>query len=443
MEYLVNTPADRKEMLKKLSLSSLDELFADIPAKLRDPKLELPPAMGEPELVGLAGELSGANTAAKKLCFLGAGVYDHYVPAAVEELLGRGEFYTAYTPYQAEMSQGILQAIYEYQSMVCRLTGMDSANASLYDAGTACWEALIMALAKKKERRVIVSAAVNPHYRQVIETYATATGTEVLTPALCEGVDDPDELKKLLEKKPGAYLVQYPDFFGRINDIAKAAELIHTAGGHLVVAANIISLGLLKAPAELGADIVVAEGQLLGNHMNYGGPLLGVMAAKSEFLRRMPGRIAGATTDAKGRRGFVLTLQAREQHIRRERATSNICTNQALCMLAFSIHLALLGSRGIKRLATLNLSKAEYLRTAITKLPGFSVPFKDLFFNEFPVRSEQPVDKVLAALGEAGILGGIALGKYYAEMKDSFLVCVTEKRTKHDLDRYIKIVASC
>ncbi len=438
MEYLVHTPKDREEMLKKLSLSSLDKLFSDIPAKLRNPKIDLPRPMGEPELERLAAELARGNPAAAKSCFLGAGCYDHYLPAAVTELVGRGEFYTAYTPYQAEMSQGILQAIYEYQTMVCRLTGMDAANASLYDAGTACWEGVVMAMAAKKRRAVVVSPGLNPHYRQVIGSSAAATGTEVLVPCLRHGGDDNASLKQMLGKGPAAYLLQYPDFFGRLPDLEKAAEAAHAAGGCLVVATNMISLGLLKPPGELGADIVVAEGQLLGNSMNYGGPLLGVMAAKQEFLRRMPGRIAGATVDSKGRRGFVLTLQAREQHIKRERAGSNICTNQALCMLAFSIHLSLLGASGLRKLALLNLSKAEYLRQRIAGLRGFSLPLEGPCFNEFVVKSEAPVAEVMAKLAHKGILGGLPLGEYYPEMKDCFLVCVTEKRTKGEMDRYIE-----
>ncbi len=442
-KYIPATDAEREEMLKTIGIGSVEDLFADIPVQLRLSRpLRLPPALSDPELMVQARALADANAHCDRtVCFLGAGAYDHYVPSVVWHLAGRGEFLTAYTPYQAELMQGELQAGYEYQSMLCELTGMDVANASMYDGASATAEAAVMAKDLTRRGEVLVSAALHPEYRQVIRTYTAPLGLRVQEVPSRAGVTDLDAVARALSERTAAVIIQHPNFFGCLEDGAAAADLAHRAGALLVCAvAEPLSLGILKPPGAWGADIVAGEGQPLGNHLNFGGPYLGMLATRQEFVRRIPGRLVGATVDTDGRRGFVLTLQTREQHIRREKASSNICTNEALLALAAAVYMAALGKQGFRKVSELNVRKAAYAREAITALPGFRPAFSAPTFNEFVVRTPLPPDEINRRLLAQGVLGGAPLGGWYPDLADGWLVCVTEQRTRAEIDRLVSLL---
>ncbi len=439
MNFIPNSAEQRQDMLARIGVKNVAELFNDIPDNLKlNRPLDIPKGLSEQDLVRHVHGLAKKNAhAGDYLSFLGAGAYEHYVPSFVDHLLLRSEFYTAYTPYQPEISQGTLTAIYEYQTMVCELTGMDVANASMYDGASALAEAALMACDSTWRNQVILSSTIHPDYKEVIRTYLFGQGVELLEISYANGVTDFTSLEKQISNKTAAVLVQNPNFFGCIEDGVKLAELAHAAGALLVVAVNPVSLGLLKAPGEYGADIVVGEGQPFGNPVSFGGPFLGFFACKEKYMRRMPGRIVGATVDRNGQRAFVLTLQAREQHIRREKATSNICSNEALCALAFTMHLSALGKEGIGKLARLNLQKAHYAAAQITQLPGYELPFSTSFFNEFIIKTTLEPAKITAELLKEKIVGGLDMNRFFPEFKNHLLFCVTETKSKEDIDRLV------
>jgi glycine dehydrogenase subunit 1 len=442
--YIPLTAAERDEMLRIIGRASTEELFTDIPPAVRlNRPLALPPAMPEGELLAHLRAMADRNGHADRLvCFLGGGAYDHLIPSVVWHLAGRAEFYTAYTPYQAEVMQGELQAAYEYQSMLCALTGMDVANASMYDGASALGEAAVMARDLTRRDRVLVSAAVHPHYREVLRTYTRHLGIGIDMVPYQGGQTPAALVRDAVDATTAAVVVQSPNAFGCIEDGASLAAAAHEAGALLVVAvAEPVSLGLLQPPGAYGADIVAGEGQALGNYLNFGGPYLGMLATREAFVRRMPGRLVGQTTDRAGRRGFVLTLQTREQHIRREKATSNICTNEALNALAAAVYMAALGPVGMRRLAEVNARRAHYARKRLCALPGFRPAFDAPVFNEFVVRTPVAPDEINEGLLARGILGGLALGRWYREMADGWLVCVTEARSRQEIDALVAAVA--
>ncbi len=437
MAYIANTPDDVRVMLGAIGLDSLDELFDFIPAdyRLQGP-LRVPPPLTELELTGRIQEMMGRNEGAdRRVCFLGGGCYDHFIPAVVDNLSARGEFYTSYTPYQAEASQGTLQATFEYQTLIAELTGMDVSNASLYDGGSAAGEAMLMALTiTRRYGRVVVAESVHPEYRQVLSTFLAQMEPKLVTVSAMAGAATPEAFAEAIDDQTAAVIVQYPNFLGQLEDVEAIVEAAHARGALAIVIVDPISLGLLRRPGEYGADIVVAEGQSLGNAMNFGGPYLGIMACREEYVRKMPGRIVGQTTDRRGKRCWVLTLQTREQHIRREKATSNICTNQGLLALRSSIYLAVMGPQGLRRAAELSTRKAHYAAERLAAVPGLSLAFPGPFFKEFVIRVEGDVGRILAEVGRLGYHGGIALGRWYPGLSDCILVAVTEKRTKAEID---------
>ncbi len=424
-------------MLEAIGVGSVAELFDVVPADLRFPELRLPPPLSEPELVRALRRTSARNDdAASSSVFLGAGAYNHFIPSAVDALLRRSEYYTAYTPYQPELAQGTLQAIFEYQTMVCTLTGMDAANASHYDGATALSEAAIMALTSTRNKRtLLVAPTVHPQYRETLRTYtqglgATITGDE-------NTADTMETFLNRIDASTAAVIVQTPDFLGQMHDLAPIAEKVHAAGGLLIVAVDPIALGLFQSPGAAGADIVIAEGQPLGIPLSYGGPYLGIFACKEQYVRRMAGRMVGATTDMNGDIGYVLTLQTREQHIRREKATSNICTNQGLMMLAATVYLSLMGKHGLKHVANVCYQRSHYAANQIAALQGFEIATPEPFFKEFVVRTPRPVAEINAALREQGIIGGYDLGATYPHLGSAMLVCVTEMNTRDDIDALV------
>lgn len=444
MPYFPNTDADHRAMLDAIGAATVDELFAMIPAELRLKRgLCVKPGLGELELTAHLAELAGQNThAGQAACFLGGGSYDHFIPAAVDMISSRSEFYTAYTPYQAEASQGSLQAFFEYQTLVAQLTGMDVSNASLYDGGSAATEAALMAMHATGRNRVVTAQSMHPEYRQVLDTYLTNMGVELVVLDTPEGTVSVAELAAAVNDQTACVLIQHPNFFGCLEEVEQATEIAHNAGALMIVSVDPIGLGILKRPGEYDADIVVAEGQALGNPMSFGGPYLGLMACREKFLRRMPGRLVGQTTDRRGNRCWVLTLQTREQHIRREKATSNICTNQGLCALRATVYLALMGPSGMKAAAELCLQKARYaaekLSTAASLTPAFDRPT----FKEFVVRVKgQPVEQLIERARAENIFAGVPLGRWYTELSDCMLVAVTEKRTKEEIDRLATVLA--
>ncbi len=435
MTYSPHTSNDRAEMLRAIGVSSMDELLAQIPAELRAGGYDWPAALPEPERMAHARALAAKNRALA--CFAGAGAYDHHVPAAVKALVQRGEFLTAYTPYQAEASQGTLQAIYEFQSSVCALYGMDASNASLYDGATALAEAATAAARITGRKKILLPESLHPEWRDTLKTYFGARGEPVLETIPCpSGRLEPAEVERRLDDTVAAVVVATPNFFGLLEDGAGIAERAHAKGALLIAAADPVSLGVLEAPGKWGADIAVGEGQGLGNALNYGGPYLGLFACQKAHMRHIPGRICGMTTDAEGKRGFVLTLQAREQHIRRERAASNICSNEALCALAATIHLALLGPEGLKEVAELCVDKAHRLAEKACAVPGFRLRFEGPFFHEFVLECPVPAERVRNALLKEGLLAGVPLGRFDKALKNSLLVCATETRTDGEIDRY-------
>jgi glycine dehydrogenase subunit 1 len=436
MSYVPHTDADRVEMLAAIGVEAVEDLFHDVPAAHRFPDLDLPEPLSEMEIMAELQAISEENLDLGHFTsFLGAGAYQHYVPRIVDHVISRSEFYTAYTPYQPEISQGTLQSIFEYQSMICALTGMEVANASHYDGATSTAEAVVMALnvARGKRKRVILSPGVHPEYRAVVRTYVQGMDLDIVGDG--DLTADLNDLVGLLDKDTACLVVQSPNFFGEIEDLEGLAEKVHAARALLIVVTDPISLGMLKPPGDYGADIVVGEGQALGNGLNYGGPYLGLFACREKHVRKMAGRLVGETVDVEGRRGFVLTLSTREQHIRRERATSNICTNQALCALATSVHLAALGPAGMRKLAELCYHKAHYAASRIAALDGFQLVGQQPFFKEFVVRCPAPVKAINDyLLAEWGIIGGYDLGKDYPHLEDHMLVCVTEVISKKEIE---------
>jgi glycine dehydrogenase subunit 1 len=437
MPFIPNTDGDRRKMLSAIGVTSFEELLQAVPDELRwKGTLDLPPGCSEMEVTRELEALAGRNlSAAGAVSFLGGGAYDHFIPGAIAELLARSEFYTAYTPYQAEVSQGTLTAIFEFQTLICQLTGMDLANASVYDGASGLGEAALMAHAATRRNRLVVARSVHPLHRRVLRTYTGGLGIEIREIACPGGRIDPDELKKELGPETAAVMIQQPNFLGILEEQAAVIELAHEAGALAVVSADPISLGILKPPGELGADIVVGEGQPLGIPQGFGGPYLGFLACGQKLLRRLPGRLVGQTTDARGRRGFVLTLQTREQHIRREKATSNICTNHALCALSATLYLGLMGRQGLAGVARLCVQKSHQARDRITAIPGFEAAFDQPFFREFVVRTPAPPGEIVSALAGKGILAGVDLGGFDLGLDDGLLVAVTEKRTAGEIDR--------
>jgi glycine dehydrogenase subunit 1 len=446
MSYVPHSPEDVRRMLDVIGVQSVADLFSQIPREyLLDRPLDLPPPLSEWEAARLFSARAAANESL--VCFAGGGIYDHYVPAAVDAILRRSEFYTAYTPYQPEVSQGTLQVIYEFQSLICELTGLDVANASMYDGASATAEAMLMARSITRGARpaVAVAGSLHPHYRRVLETYNAGVGLELRTISCGpDGRLEPEALRAAVRDDTAAVIVQSPNFFGVIEDWAAAADVAHAAGALLVAVFDPISLALLRSPGECGADIAVGEGQGLGNAMSFGGPALGLFACRQQFVRHMPGRIAGATVDQDGRRGFVLTLQTREQHIRREKATSNICTNQALNALAATLYLALVGRQGLRQVAEASLRGAHYAFERLTTLDGIAPLFPGgPFFKEFALRTERPARELIEAARRRGILAGIALDRFrdVTGIPDGLLVAVTEKRSKEEIDRLVEALA--
>ena len=436
--YIANTAAEQRQMLAVIGASGIEELLVRIPAKARLSRpLSLAPALAETDLIRHMKALAERNADAdQNACFMGAGAYDHYIPSPINHLISRGEFFTAYTPYQPEASQGTLRTIYEYQTMIAELTGMDVANASIYDGASSLAEAALMAHAATERNEVVLSRGVNPLYRRVAATYCEGPGVRLRDAVAPDGVTDLAAAKKLVSSKTAALVVQSPNFYGCLEDIAAAAELAHAAGALLVVVADPVNLGVLEAPGRLGADLVVGEGQGLGVPMSFGGPNLGVFGAKKDLVRRMPGRLVGATVDRDGRRGFVLTLQTREQHIRRGKATSNICTNVALCALMATIYLAILGRRGLVRVGELSTAKAHYAAERLAQVPGVSLRFGAPFFKEFALKLPKSPERVVAKLAKQGILAGVPLKTFDRALGDCLLVAVTEKRTKVEIDAF-------
>ena len=431
--YVPSTLQERQEMLESIGLSSIDQLFSHIPDELKlKGELNLPSGMSELEVSSAMKKIAAKNVVFGSI-FRGAGAYDHYIHSIVKSVTGKEEFLTAYTPYQAEISQGVLQSIFEYQTMICELTGMDVSNASVYDGATAAAEAVNMCC-ERSRKVVFCSAAAHPDTIAVVKTYCWAAGHELVLLPVKDGKTDLDAMASQLDKKTSACLyLQSPNFFGQLEEMEKAAEMIHSVGAKLIAGCNPIALGLLKTPAEQGADIAVGEGQPLGMPLSFGGPYLGFMAATQAMMRKLPGRIVGETVDVDGKRAFVLTLQAREQHIRREKASSNICSNQALCALTASVYLATVGPDGLKQAASLCYQKAHYLAQQLCSIPGVSLRYSGTFFHEF-VTDQKDSDKLLSALEQQGILGGYPLAD------GGILWCATEKNTKEEMDRVVEII---
>ncbi|NLJ71625.1 MAG: aminomethyl-transferring glycine dehydrogenase subunit GcvPA [Syntrophomonadaceae bacterium] len=433
MKYTPNPPAVVEEMLRSMGLNSLDELFLDVPSPLKlNGNLDLPDGLGEMEVKNHLRSLANLNVNVDDYpCFLGAGAYDHYIPVAIDQLLLRSEFYTTYTPYQAEISQGILQAIFEYQTLICQLTGMEVANASLYDAASALAEATILAAVQTKRKKILLPDNIHPEYRQVLETYAISGTFEVVILPTKDGIISSNDLTSNLDNNVAALVIQQPNFYGVLEEVAEAEKLIHENKSLLIMAVDPISLGILKSPGELGADIVIGEGQALGNPLSFGGPYLGFFATKQKLLRKMPGRIVGQALDKDGNRAFVLTLQAREQHIRREKATSNICSNQALNALAATMYLTAVGPTGLKNVAIRSHQLAVYAQQELAKL-GFKLKYKQAFFQEFVIEVTNP-HLINERLLENGIIGGYPL-------TDGLMLAFTEKRSKAEIDKLVAVI---
>ena len=437
MPYIPNTDRDRDEMLSEIGLSSLSDLFSDIPEELRTDTLDVPGPLSEAELTRHMSRLASMNrTTNDVLSFLGGGVYDHIIPSVVRHVTGLPHFYTAYTPYQAEVSQGTLQSIYEFQSLICRLTGLGVANASLYDGASAAAEACLMALGITRRNKVVIPDTVNPATRSVVSTYLEASNVETAEVSAPGGTLDPDAVRQHVDGA-AAVLVQHPNYFGALEPVAAVGEMCEKAGALLIASVDPVSLGALRPPGEYGAAIAVGEGQSLGSPVAFGGPLLGFMAAERKHIRRMPGRIIGATADASGRRGFVMTLQTREQHIRREKATSNICTNQGLLALAAAVHLSVLGRRGFRELSEQVVSKAHYAARSLAGVPGIELRFDAPFFREFVIELPVPAEDVITELSGVGIWPGIPCGRYYDGMDRCLLVSVTERHRREDIDSLV------
>ena len=446
MTFNPHTEEDRAAMLATVGAAGIESLFSAIPESVRFPTLDLPPTLSEQEAYRRLSALAAKNlNTIDNPSFLGAGLYSHYVPAAVQQILFRGEFYTAYTPYQPEVAQGTLQAIYEYQTMIANLTGMEVSNASLYDGATALAEgALLTVSLPRKRTRIVMAGTVHPNYREVVRTYTSGLGLEIVElPVPGEGfATDPSAFDEYLDDNLACLVVQYPNFFGTIEDVAAVAEKAHSAGANLVVSTYPTALGLLKPPGALGADVVTGEGQSLGNAQSFGGPVVGLLATRDKLVRQMPGRLAGIAYDTEGKRGFVLALQTREQHIRREKATSNICTNQGLMALAAAVYLSTLGPRGLKQVATLCYQNAHYLASQLEATGKFTVENSGSFFNEFTVRCDEAPAALNARLRDAGIIGGFDLAKVDASLDGRMLLAATEMTGREAIDRFVEVASA-
>lgn len=438
MSYIPHTDIERQQMLAAIGVTTIEDLFDAVPSAHRFPRLNLPNPLSEMEILAEMMALADANEHAQEYAlFRGAGAYNHYIPSAVNHILSRGEFYTAYTPYQPEISQGTLQATFEYQSMMVALTGMDAANASHYDGATSLAEAVTVALevTRRKRKKVILSPAIHPHYRGVVQTYHQGTGVKFIGD---KGQATVSDLADMLDENTAMLAIQYPNFFGEVDDLTGLAEKVHNAGALLVVVANPTALAMFKSPGEWGADIVVGEGQPLGIPLSFGGPYLGYFAIRQEYVRRIAGRIIGETNDKEGKRAYVMTLRPREQDIRREKASSNICTNQGLMSLAAAVYMSLLGKRGLRQVAELCYHKAHYAAQQINALQGYTVLQGKPFFHEFVVKCPRPVSEINERLIEQGIIGGYDLGNDYPHLKGHMLVCVTEVNTKDEIDAFVE-----
>ncbi|HEV3440205.1 MAG TPA: aminomethyl-transferring glycine dehydrogenase subunit GcvPA [Gemmata sp.] len=445
MSYVLNTPDDQMAMLAKIGVASIADLFAHIPPALRlNRPLNIPPALGEMELEQHISLLASRNQATSDaVCFLGGGAYDHFIPSVVDAVAGRGEFYTAYTPYQAEASQGTLQAIFEYQTLMCELTGLEVANASLYEGGSSVAEAVLMALGiTGRTGEVLIAESVHPEYRQTVATYVANLHCRVRTLPTPGGFLSPDDVKKAVNDQTVCVIAQSPNFFGHLEEMRAIGEATRKGGAVFIASFDPISVGLLKRPADYGADIAVAEGQGLGTPLGYGGPYLGILACRNDsaYLRKIPGRLVGQTTDRNGKRCWVLTLQTREQHIRREKASSNICTNQGLLALRAAVYLTALGPQGLRETAELCVRKAHYAADMLCKIPGVSLKFKTPFTKEFTLSAKGDVGVLLAKLREVGYHAGLSLSRWYPNFADGLTVAVTEKRTKAEIDGLVDAV---
>ena len=440
--YIANSKDDEKLMLKTIGLLKVEELFENIPKSIRlnsglnidDSKSELQVSK---KINGIAKKNKDINDL---VCFLGAGAYDHYIPSIIKHITGRSEFYTSYTPYQPEISQGTLQALFEYQTMICNLTGLQVSNASMYDGATACAEAAMMAMSATKRKSIVVSKTVHPQTRKILATYLKYHEVELIEVDMLDGVTDIEKLRAVVNNNTAGVIVSNPNFFGIIEDLSQVEKITHENKALLIMDVNPISLAILKTPGEIGADIVVGEGQSLGNSLNFGGPYLGFMATTTKLMRKIPGRIVGETIDVDGKRAYVLTLQAREQHIRRQKANSNICSNQSLNALAATIYLTTLGKEGLKEVATQCINKSHYAFKELTKSGKYTAVFDKPFFMEFVLKSNMEVSKVNEELLNQGILGGLNLEAFNEKEKNQVLICVTEKRSKEEIDVLVKIM---
>jgi glycine dehydrogenase subunit 1 len=441
--YLPMTEQDKKEMLEAIGIEAVDELFSDIPEEVRfNGRLNIKEAKSESALTKELFKLANQNVNLKThASFLGAGVYDHYIPSIVDHVISRSEFYTAYTPYQPEISQGELQAIFEFQTMICELTGMDVANSSMYDGGTALAEAAMLACGQTRRKTILISEAVHPEYREVVKTYARGQRHQVVEIPLNNGVTSTEQLKELMSNDVAAVIIQYPNFFGRIEPLKDFAAIAHEYKSLFVVSCNPVALGILTPPGNLGADIVTGDAQPFGIPTSFGGPHCGFFAVSKKLMRKIPGRLVGQTVDEDGRRGFVLTLQAREQHIRREKATSNICSNQALNALAASVAMSALGKKGIREMAVKNVQKANYAKKQF-KEKGFDIVYDGPIFNEFVLKVDKPISQLSQHLLEKGFIAGYDLGKLDEKLHGHMLVCVTEVRTKEEIDQFVEEVGA-
>ncbi len=441
--YLPMTEQDKKEMLEAIGIEAVDELFLDIPEEVRfNGRLNIKEAKSESALTKELFKLANQNVNLKThASFLGAGVYDHYIPSIVDHVISRSEFYTAYTPYQPEISQGELQAIFEFQTMICELTGMDVANSSMYDGGTALAEAAMLACGQTRRKTILISEAVHPEYREVVKTYARGQRHQVVEIPLNNGVTSTEQLKELMSNDVAAVIIQYPNFFGRIEPLKDFAAIAHEYKSLFVVSCNPVALGILTPPGNLGADIVTGDAQPFGIPTSFGGPHCGFFAVSKKLMRKIPGRLVGQTVDEDGRRGFVLTLQAREQHIRREKATSNICSNQALNALAASVAMSSLGKKGIREMAVKNVQKANYAKKQF-KEKGFDIVYDGPIFNEFVLKVDKPISQLSQHLLEKGFIAGYDLGKLDEKLHGHMLVCVTEVRTKEEIDQFVEEVGA-
>lgn len=438
--YLAHTPVERQSMLAEMGMAAAEDLFAPIPAHLKQFELNISPALSELELLQYLSQMGLKNLPlSQQTSFIGAGTYAHFSPSALDLLITRSEFLTAYTPYQAEISQGTLQAIFEFQSCLCALTGMDIANASTYEGASATAEAILMASRITRRQQILVSAAVHPEYREVLQTYAQATGLDIQTGSLGDGMTRTEAFAAQTE--PAALVVQYPNFLGQVEDIAHLAEWVHARQGLLIVViTDPVTLGVLEAPGKLGADIVAGEAQACGNSISFGGPYVGFLATRQTFMRQLPGRMSGLTQDEKGALAFSLVLQTREQHIRREKATSNICTNQGLNALVVTIWLALIGRQGLQEMAQICLQRAHYLAERMAQIPGFRIHSPHPFFHEFVVETDYNCATLFDVLRSQQCIPGVALGRWYPEWSDRFLVTVTEMNAMDDIEQMLKLL---